>query len=52
MAGKRKAPAAKKTAELVEEDGYWWKVEGKEKTNLGRSKRYAEILMQKEQEQQ
>lgn len=49
MAGKRKAPAAKKTestsASLTFEDGYWWLSDGKTKENVGRSRRYAEKML-------
>jgi len=50
MARKRaaatKKPARKKAEpELVYDEGYWWIVEGSKRTNVGRSKRYAENLM-------
>lgn len=38
--------AAKKTATLVWEDGYWWIVTGTKKENVGRSRRYAEKLLE------
>lgn len=43
-----KKPASRKpaTPELVWEDGYWWSVKGTKKTNLGRSRRYAQQLME------
>lgn len=50
MAGKRKAPAKngrrKKTSpELVWDEGYWWIVSGTVRTNVGRSRRYAEKML-------
>ena len=50
MAGKRKAPAKKRTTakaepELIFEDGYYWIVSGTKRLNAGRNQRYAEQLM-------
>ena len=48
MAGKRKAPeakAAKKEPVLEFDDGYWIIVDGTKKTNVGRSRRYAELML-------
>lgn len=42
MAAKKKAKAE---PTLVYEDGYYWIVEGKKKTNVGRSRQYAEKLL-------
>ncbi len=47
----KKAPA-KKTATKTEpvlafDDGYWWVVDGTKKTNVGRSRRYAELMLDK-----
>lgn len=47
MAGKRKEPA-KKTEARLEYDtdtGSFWLVKGKDKTDVGRSRRYAEKLL-------
>ena len=46
-----KKPTAKKTTAkktepaLAFEDGYWWVVDGTKKTNVGRSRRYAEKIL-------
>jgi len=46
MAGKRKSPTKKTTdAELVFEDGQWFLVKGSKKTDVGRSRRYAEKML-------
>ena len=43
-----KKPAAKKAeAALAFEDGYWFVVDGTNKTNVGRSRRYAELMLDK-----
>ena len=48
MAGKRKAPKAAKVApELAFEEGYWWIIAGTKRTNVGRSRRYAELMLDK-----
>lgn len=48
MAGKRKAPAKKSgeaTLEYDAENGVFLLVKGKDKTDVGRSRRYAEKLL-------
>jgi hypothetical protein len=43
-----KTASAKKTEPTLEfrEDGFWWIVDGKKETNAGRSKRYAQNMME------
>jgi hypothetical protein len=49
MAGKRKTPAskAKVEPELLFEDGYYWIVAGTKRLNVGRSRRYASLMLDK-----
>ena len=50
MAKARKAPAkkqAKAVPELAFEEGYWWIIAGTKRTNVGRSRRYAELMLDK-----
>lgn len=50
MARKRKAPAKKNSEATLEyKDGFWWIVDGKTETNVGRSRRYAEKMLAEHQ---
>ncbi len=40
------AVATAKNADLEFEDGYWWIVSGTKKVNVGRSRRYAENMLE------
>ena len=54
MAGKRNAPkkatakGSKAAPELEFEDGVWYIVKGKDRTDVGRSERYARKLLAQE----
>lgn len=56
MARKRSTPAnrtrtRRTNPELVQEEGYWWIVQGTKRINAGRNRRYAEQLLAQQQPQ-